>query len=84
MNSAARHFDILAIDLSVIHNPMIVRFPIKLFLNLYLVIFLDTTAKLLFPCNKFCSIFNLHIFLSTINRKILIMFINIMFLFNLL
>jgi len=52
-DNAAKNFDILATSLSVLHNyfgPIIWMDPTKLFLDLYLVNFLDTPAKPFFPC----------------------------------
>jgi len=42
MNNAAKNFDILAISLSILHNCFDL---IKLFLDLYLVKFLNTLAN---------------------------------------
>jgi len=45
--------NILAISLSVLHNHYIYIYSlIKLFSGLYLARFLDTSAKMFFPCRK--------------------------------
>jgi len=50
MSNVAKGFDILAINLSVLHNYF--SDLTKLFLDLHLSKFLDTLAKLFFPCMK--------------------------------
>jgi len=50
MNNAAKNFDILTISLNVLYNYF--DNPIKLFSDLYLVKFLNTSAKLFFSCIK--------------------------------
>jgi len=50
MSNAAKNFDILTTSLSVLYNYF--DNPIKLFSDLYLVKFLNTSAKLFFPCIK--------------------------------
>jgi len=55
MSNAAKSLDILATSLSILYNYF--NGPTKLILNLYLVKFLDTSAKLFFPCiylNCYC------------------------------
>jgi len=47
MSNAAKNFDILAISSDVLHNYFDAP---NLFSDLYLVKFLDTSAKALFPC----------------------------------
>jgi len=51
MSNAAKSFDILGISLSVLHNHF--NNPTKLFSNLYLAKFLDTSAKSFFPCMSY-------------------------------
>jgi len=46
-SNSTKNFDILATSLSVV---IIIDSPTKLFSNLYLAKFLDTSAKSLFPC----------------------------------
>jgi len=48
MSNAAKSFDILTSSLSVLHNYF--DSPTKLFSDLYLVKFLDTSMKLFFLC----------------------------------
>jgi len=48
MSNTAQSLDILVVNLNVLHEYFD---SIKLFSDLYLIKFLDTAAKLFFPCN---------------------------------
>jgi len=54
MSNAAKNVDILASILNVLHNYF--DSLIKLFSDLYLAKFLDTSAKPFFPCNYYKAI----------------------------
>jgi len=53
MSNAAKSFDVLVISLSVLRNYF--DNPTKLFSDLYLAKFFNTSAKSCFPCRKYCA-----------------------------
>jgi len=55
MNKIVKNFDILAHNLNVLHNHF--NGPTKLFLDLYLPKFLDTSVKSFFLCSSIFALF---------------------------